>query len=306
MRNFIDFNIDRGFMMALRGIQPQLVEKRLKCLMYGVGGSGKTMAAISFPKPYLIDCEKGSDHKPHMDKLIETGGQVFHSSDFDEVLNEIKELATTPHEFKTLIIDPLTVIYDNLLDKSAADRASPSNPDGLAHGGHYIATNRKMKYLMRCLLALDMNVIITSHSKNEYGHNMVVLGSTFDCYRKLDYLFDLVFEIQKKGKFREAVVKKSRIATFPDGDRFSFSYEEVANRYGREILEKDAVAIECCTIDQISEFLRLQIVLKIKNEWCEERLKKAGVELWEDMPKETMTKIIDFLTQQETKQNETV
>ena len=45
-----------------------------------------------------------------------------------------------------------------------------------------------MKHLLSLLLRLDMNVIITAHSKNEYGNNMVVLGQTFDCYKKLDYL----------------------------------------------------------------------------------------------------------------------
>ena len=102
--------------MALRGIQPELVQKRLKCLMYGVAGVGKTMAAISFPKPYLIDTEKGFEHQQYLDKIKENGGCVFHTTNFEELLTEVKALATEKHEYKTLIIDPLTVIYSNLVN----------------------------------------------------------------------------------------------------------------------------------------------------------------------------------------------
>lgn len=55
-----------------------------------------------------------------------------------------------------------------------------------------------MKHLLDLLIRLDMNVIITAHAKNEYGDGMKVIGETYDCYKKLDYLFDLVIQIQKE------------------------------------------------------------------------------------------------------------
>ncbi|HWI50100.1 MAG TPA: AAA family ATPase [Rummeliibacillus sp.] len=280
--------------MALRGIQPELVKKRLKCLMYGVAGSGKTMAAISFPRPYLIDTEKGYEHEQYVDKIKENGGCVFHTTDFDDLLIEIKDLATEKHPYKTLIIDPLTVIYNNLVEKSASDRKSPQNPDGTAHGGHYIATDFKMKKLINLLLKLDMNVIITSHSKNLYGHNMAVLGQTFDCYKKLDYLFDLVFEIHKQGKFREALVKKSRLTTFPESDRFSFSYDEIAKRYGIEILEKDSQEL-LATQDQIFEVKSLIKMISFNQNLINKWFKKADATDWDEMPREAMDCIISYL-----------
>lgn len=296
--------------MALRGIQPELVQKRLKTLMYGVAGAGKTMAAISFPKPYLIDTEKGFEHQQYLDKLKENGGCVFHTTDFDELLTEIKALATENHPYKTLIIDPLTVIYNNLVEKCANDRISPSNPDGMAHGGHYIASNRKMKQLINLLIKLDMNVIVTSHSKNEYGHNMTVLGQTFDCYKKLDYLFDLVFEIHKKGKMREAVIRKTRITSFPEGDRFPFSYDEIAKRYGREILEKDCES-QLATSEQIAEAKNLinmmhESALQIRQETIDKWFKKADATDWDEMSRTHMECIIEFLKSRQNSLNTTL
>ncbi|HHX4254290.1 TPA: AAA family ATPase [Legionella anisa] len=48
--------------MALRARKPETIEKRLKVLFYGDAGVGKTTAAIQFPKPYLIDTEKGAEN----------------------------------------------------------------------------------------------------------------------------------------------------------------------------------------------------------------------------------------------------
>src|SRR6185503_5096019 len=135
------------------------------------------------------------------------------------------------------------LLYNDLLEK--AERKV-----GSEFGRHYGEANKRMKQLLNLLLRLDMNVIITSHSKNEYGQNLAVLGQTFDCYKKLDYLFDLVFEIQKRGKERVGLIKKSRIESFPDGEQFPFSYDEIANRYGREVLERSAVAEVLATKEQ--------------------------------------------------------
>ena len=63
-----------------------------------------------------------------------------------------------------------------------------------------------------------MNVIFTSHQKMIYGDKMEKLGNTFDCYKKMDYPFDLLIEVQKRGDERFGVIKKTRIKGFPDGE----------------------------------------------------------------------------------------
>jgi DNA polymerase III delta prime subunit len=275
--------------MALRAKKPEAVEKRLKALFYGSAGVGKTTAAIQFPRPYLIDTEKGAENDQYTKLLQKAGGVIFQTTDFDEVVKEVKALLTEKHEFKTLIIDPLTTLYNDLLDKSALK-------NGTDFGRHYADANKKVNHLINLLLRLDMNVIITSHAKQVYGDNMAVLGQTFDCYKKLDYLFDLVFEIQKRGKHRVALIKKSRIASFPDSDTFDFSYNEVATRYGKAILERDAIAQELADEEQIKEVIRLIDLIKVPEEMYRKWLDKAGSEKWEEMPKEAIQKCIDHLT----------
>src|ERR1700757_788192 len=101
--------------MALRAKPPEAVTKRLKLFMFGPAGVGKTTAAIQFPKSYVIDCERGTEN---YDKLITgSGSVVFQTTDIHDVIAEVKSLLTEKHDFRTLVIDPITPVYNDLLDK---------------------------------------------------------------------------------------------------------------------------------------------------------------------------------------------
>ena len=226
--------------MALRGKKPSTVTKRLKALFHSPAGGGKTTAAIQFPKPYLIDTERGAENDQYVAALEKSGGAYFFTTDFDEMTQEITALMTERHSYRTVIIDPLTVPYMAELDKEAKRLANKEDPSGTAFGRNKQVPDRKVKHLLNLLLRLDMNVIITSHSKAEWKNGAPTGVNTFDCYGKLDYLFDLVFEIQKRGKERVGIVRKTRCVGFEEGEVFPFSYDEIANRYGREVLERSA------------------------------------------------------------------
>src|ERR1700710_718410 len=95
---------------VLRAKKPEAVSKRLKLFMYGPAGVGKTTAAIQFPKSYIIDCERGSEN---YDKLItDSESAVFRTNDINEVISEVKSLLTEKHDFRTLVIDPITTVYN--------------------------------------------------------------------------------------------------------------------------------------------------------------------------------------------------
>jgi DNA polymerase III delta prime subunit len=274
--------------MALRGIKPTAVDKRLKALFFGPAGVGKTTAAIQFPRPYLIDTERGAENAQYAKLLDARGGAYFRTSDFDDMVVEITALMTEKHEYRTLVIDPLTIVYNDLLEK--AERKV-----GTEFGRHFGEANKQMKRLLNLLLRLDMNVIVTAHAKNEYGKDLAVLGQTFDCYKKLDYLFDLVFELQRRGKDRVGIARKSRIEAFPDGDVFPFSYDEIAQRYGRETLEREAVAQQLATAEQVAELERLIEVVKVPAETVEKWLDKAQAEKFSEMPADAAAKCVTYL-----------
>lgn len=284
--------------MALRGVKPKTVQKRLKALFFGAAGVGKTRAAIQFPRPYLIDTERGAENEQYVAALEEVGGLYFHTTDFDEMVREVVTLLTEKHEMLTVIIDPLTVPYMEELDKEARRLATKDDPAGTAFGRHKQVPDRKVKHLLNLLLRLDMNVIITSHAKGEWKNGQPTGVDTFDCYAKLDYLFDLVFQIQKRGKERVGITKKTRCAQFEEGEVFPFSYEEIAGRYGRPVLERGAVSETLATPEQVTEIKRIVELLKVPSETTEKWLDKAMAESWEEMPTDAIQKCITHLNNQ--------
>lgn len=290
--------------MALRAKKPEAVEKRLKLMMFGVAGVGKTTAAIQFPKPYLIDTEKGAENTQYVKLLQESGGAVFQTSDFDEMIGEVTSLLSERHDYRTLIIDPVTVVYSDLLSKSADELrrlSKDKDATGTEFGRHYATADRKMKHLLNLLLRLDMNVIVTCHAKAVYGDGMSKLDDTFDGYKKLDYLFDLVLELQRRGKERVARVRKTRIEAFAEGEIFPFSYATVREKYGSNILEKSATPESLATAEQAAELARLIEVLKLDAAITDKWLEKAGAETFSEMPGASVQKCIEWCQNQVTK-----
>ena len=270
----------------LRAKKPEAVQKRLKLFMFGPAGVGKTTEAIQFPNSYIIDCERGAEN---YDKLITASGSaVFQTTDIHDVIAEVKSLLTEKHDYRTLVIDPITPVYNDLLDKC-------EQKVGADFGRHYGAANKEMKRLANLIMALDMNVVITAHAKTEYGQNLAKLGYTFDGWRQLDYWFDLVIELGKKGKRRFAKVVKTRIEQFPDEDVFEWSYEAIKKRYDTSMLEKEAQAVQLASREQVREIKDLLSVVRLPEGVVEKWFAKAGVEEWDDMPAEVIDKCIQFV-----------
>ena len=286
-------------MAALRGKQPEAIKKRLKALFYGPAGCGKTTCSIQFPGCYLIDTERGAENEQYVKLLKDSGGAYYFTTDPDELISEVTSLLSEQHDYRTLVIDPLTVIYNDMLDKAAAEV-------GTDFGKHKGPADRKTKHLLALLLRLDMNVIITSHAKPKWerakdskGKDTVIeAGMTFDCYGRLDYLFDLVIEVGRRGKERVGRVVKTRMEAFPEGDVFSFSYPEIAKRYGVEILEKKPVAQALASQQQVDELVRLTKRLHIGTDKTAKWLDKAGADNWNEMPADAAQKCIDWCLQQ--------
>lgn len=281
--------------MPLRGKKPEQIQKRLKALFYGCAGAGKTMASIQFPKPYLIDTERGAENKQYIETLEKQQGVIFQTSDFDEIFSEVKSLLTEKHEYKTLIIDPLTTVYNNMLDMAAESLKGKDNPDGTAFGAHYNKANKQLKKMLNLLLRLDMNVIITSHAKTVYGNNMTKMGDTFDCYKKLDYLFDIAIEIKKFGTKRTGFVTKSRVATLEEASEFPFSYKYLADKYGKDNIESEVSQESLATSEQVQQLKKYIELLKIPEETVNKWLTKATASTLEEMETSVIQKCIDAL-----------
>ena len=285
----------------LRGTKPVNKKDRLKMFVYGPAGCGKTTAAIQFPKSYIIDTEGGTDH--YADTINRAGSVVYQTSSIHEVISETHALLTTPHDYRTLIVDPFTHLYNDaqdywtrIFEKHAKDDKTKETQDFGA--GFWGKVKRDVKRLERMMMALDMNLIVTAHQKNEYGENMKKLGITFDSMRGDDYVFDLIFRVERFGDKLMAYKVKERAdlnvgQKFPDS--FEWSYENFANFYGRDILERESTPMAMATDEQVSRAKKLVDVLRVEETEVAKWFSKAKVEDWDEMGFETIGKVITFL-----------
>lgn len=279
--------------MALKARQPEEVKQsKPKFLISGESGVGKTWFALDFPRPYLIDSEGGATRQQYQAKLKKVGGAYFGkeegSQDFKSVIEEVKQLTTTKHEFRTLILDSFTYLY--MLEAAEAE----------ARGGSDFGRDKKManiptRQLISVLEKCDLNIILICHSKVKWerrGKDIIDAGSTFDGYEKLEYILDLWIEIGRGFKLFQ--VKKSRITGFNQGEMYPLTYDKFAEVYGKSVIEKESVPVKLATIEECVRVRQLIEGLKIDEPTQEKWLTKFGVESFEEMSGEQINSLIAY------------
>ena len=290
--------------MKLRGKTPEPVNKRLKLFLYGSPGSGKTTSIIQCPNSYIIDGEKGTDH--YHKTITQNKSVVFQSNIIDEVVQELKQLLTTKHQYRTLIIDPITPIYlscqekwTRIFEKDALNKGKDSQIQnfGMRFWGK---VKSEFKAMQRILLSLDMNVLITAHQKDQYGLEMQKIGVQPDSMKGDSYLFDLVFRLEKNGNKYIAITEKERAeighSQFPD--TFEWSYDNLVKFYGKDTIEKEAVPVIMANPALIKEVEKLVEVIKVDPMVIEKWFDKESAETWLDFTQARLEKCHDYLLAQ--------
>lgn len=287
-------------MAKLSAKTPVIKEKRLKMFAYGPAGVGKTIAALQFPNSYIIDAERGTDF--YTDLIVEKGSVILQTNNFDDILIEVKSLLTTKHQYKTLIIDPVTQLYNALQEKwtrvfekyAKTEEQKEVGDFGMRYWGK---VKGDYKALQRMFLQLDMNIIITSHQKDVYGLNFTKIGITYDSMKGEDYFYDLLFKLSLKGTDRMAETIKERALPgkhkFPP--EFVWSYENFLKFYGKEIIERAAVPVNLATTDQVKLLEQLLETVKIEEAEIEKWKNKCDVAEWSEMTQEQIQKCLDYI-----------
>lgn len=269
----------------LRGTLP-VASKRLKFGLFGGTGVGKTMAALNMPAPYVFDCEDGTSH--YADIVRENNGAVLCTVDTDEVCDELRKLIRYSHPYKTVVIDPLTILWDEAL--MVGERLV-----GTSYNKHYGYASNRIKEVMTLLTRVDMNVVVTAHEKDDYADDKKV-GVKMDAWKRTPYLFDLIINLSMLGGRRIGRVTKTRLDAFPLNDQFEFSHDEFRKR-ATPGWDAEATPAELVSHEDAQRLEGLIKTTGVSEKTVEKWLKKAKAANLIDLPADAAAKCIAFLEQ---------
>lgn len=166
---------------------------RLKVLVWGMPGVGKTHFGMTFPTPAVIDFENRA-------RAFAGRFEFDHAAvgSLAELAEALKEVRTLPNE--TIVIDSASAIY------KAFERAHTGVPkrDGTVNEGEtdYVTVNKRFAALISFAFASDKNVVFTAHTQEKMqreGRDFKKLGANFTGDQRLRYALDYIFRMEPTG-----------------------------------------------------------------------------------------------------------
>lgn len=201
-----------------------------KVLLYGAWSSGKTRAALGFPGPIaVIDLEAST--------ALYDGFDVVRTRDLPTIERAIAEIAASG-KYKTLIIDPITVIYQ-LMQFGAEDIVAGRNKgQSSLESGQTVGRlewgiiKRAWANVMTQCTNLPCNVVLIARQSdvlapdpNGRKGETIKVGVKADADKSTMYIPDLVLQMNVETRDGKAsywsVVEKSRIDGLAVGQRLS-------------------------------------------------------------------------------------
>lgn len=286
-------------MVALKGKHPKKAKPaKPKILIYGNPGVGKTWGALDFPSVYYIDCEGGANLAHYTDKLEKSGGVYLGpedgANDMKIVVEQVIALATQKHEYRTLVIDSYSKLFNTAIQVEYDRMIEEGRDMTKSFGAEKKPAIAGTRQLVRWFDKLDMNVILICHEKPLWKDGEQV-GVTYDGWDKLEYELHLTMQIIKQGSSRKARIGKCRLEQFRESEQIDWGYKPFAERYGLEVIEADAQAVEPATDEQIRVVQELSSVVKLEDSQRIKWFEKAGVTNWGEMTSDTIQACINHL-----------
>ena len=194
------------------------VKKNLKVCIYGLPGAGKSHFSLTFPRPAVIDLEHGCDLLSDRFNF-----EVLHTKSCSEVMGAVEGISQNPESFETLVIDPISVIWEGLQDAFVEDleqkiQAGRSRrTDAELQFQDWKRIKRPYRRLMTHLLNLPMNVVLCGRLASEYEMRqgeLVKTGVRMEAEKSTPYAPDLLVRLEIQNGKRVGIVEKDRSGVF--------------------------------------------------------------------------------------------
>lgn len=159
--------------LTLASAKRGVLSEPLVALVYGVEGVGKSTLAAGAPSPFFISADSGTA------QLDVTRVSV---KSWLDVLGLTREIATTVHAYKTLVIDPINFV-EPMLFASLCDQNKWTSIEDAGFGKGYTAAVDQWRVLLSELERVrerGINILLLAHSMVRTFKNPE--GEDFDRY----------------------------------------------------------------------------------------------------------------------------
>ena len=284
---------------------PVKEDSRERVLIYGVPASGKSTMVAQLPNSIIVDPEHSMDN--YYATIKAKNSKVLKTNSFEDLMQLIKELRTTKHEYRNLVIEAITLFNQDAKEVwtekfRIADKKNNSLEDFGPRFWNKFKGSWNLMY--RELHKLDMNVWITAHEKKNFD----TPGSTFDSDSKIDgHAMETIFRIEKRGKDRVVTTEKQRVDEgqkalpneflIPDGQRDAL-YKMILSVKGSDAFERESTPVKLASDEQLVEIKRLLELFKPDEELLRKWFKKADVEGFSEMTDKQIDGCINFFKKQ--------
>ena len=181
------------------------VQTKIKALLYGQAGTGKSTLALSAPKPLMLDFD-GGVHRVNYTHQTPT----VQISSWEDCENVLKEDLT---EFESLVIDTGGKMLDYMSDYIIRKNSKMGRSNGALTLQGFGERKGMFRQFCRSTMLMNKHLIFVAHRdtqkiNEDYRYVPLFGGSSYD---------DLVTDLDLVG-YLEAVGKK-RMITFDPSDR---------------------------------------------------------------------------------------
>lgn len=282
-------------------VKPQPTDERLKMIVFGKAGSGKSHFAARFPDSIYVDTE-GLVKYQKFRRMAEKNNVLMNELyNLDEIIELVKELLTQEHEFKTIIIDSLSNIFKLECELEAqrlgklAKQKGKDDTEGTEFGRNKSVPKRKILFLVNLLSRLDMNVIVTCHPKTKHANGSEI-GDDQDVSVDIEHALGTKIEMNYRGSFpSKGVVIKSRFDEVPQGEIIDMTYAWFVKAMGEDIFTHSAKPVELATQEQIDKLKKLIHAFDVPVETVNKWLTKAKSSELSEMTSEQVGACIEML-----------
>ena len=269
----------------------------IKVLVWGEPGCGKSRFALSAPAPIVVDLEDSTGlYAEEFDfyRAKVDPNDVLSNNVATLVKNIINEINNNEYpDRKTLVIDPITDLLDCIESFCITEYQKQINKkitdlNAVQKSKWYAYRRETSRKILDKLKNVPMNLILVARSKilwDTVDGKTQPVGQTYDCLEIVEYLMDIVINLEKTSEGIVAKVKKSRLANLPEilpVQNFSSIYKAIEetkasskskekdNNNTEEKLKEDTIdairyAVESTILPDTVEILNKEIESSLPN-----------------------------------------